>query len=173
MAIWPFQPSRASRDAAKLLETVTEVSRRREFFGPGRIPDTLQGRFELMALNAGLALLRLRENPGTAPLAQIFTDKLFRAFDAGLREDGVGDLAVAKRMRALASSFYGRLDAYAGALATRDRTALESALARNVFGVETHPYAGALADYVLTAFSRHAASPSEALIAAEAWPGPA
>src|SRR5262245_44603762 len=116
MPIWPFSRSRAAEDAAALLEAVQAASRRPAFFGPGRVADTLEGRFELMALNGALALIRLKAEPGAEPLAQDFTDLLFKSFDAGLREAAVGDLSVPKRMRRLAGDFYGRLNAYSGAL---------------------------------------------------------
>src|SRR5687768_56804 len=102
MAIWPFRPSRASQDAERLLEAVTAASRRPALFAPGRIPDTLEGRFEMLSLSAALAMLRLRADAGAAPLAQSFADRLFRSIDAGLREAGVGDTAVPKRMQKLA-----------------------------------------------------------------------
>jgi cytochrome b pre-mRNA-processing protein 3 len=116
MAIWPFQPSRADRDAQRLLAAVMQASRRPALFAPGRIADTLEGRFEAVALYGALALIRLRADPGAAALGQEFTDRLFRALDSGLREAGVGDLVVPKRMRALAGAFYGRLDAYGAAI---------------------------------------------------------
>ena len=92
----------------RLLEAVTEASRRPALFAAGRIPDTLEGRFEAMALYGSLALIRLRADAGAAPLAQCFADKLFRTFDAGLREEGVGDLAVPKRMQKLAAPYASR-----------------------------------------------------------------
>ena len=98
-AFWPFRPSRADLDADRLLDAVTQAARRPVFFGEGRAPDTLEGRLEVMTLHAVLALIRLHAEPVAAPLAQAFADKLFRQFDAGLREAAVGDLTVPKRMR--------------------------------------------------------------------------
>ena len=169
-AFWPFRPSRAATDAERLLEAVTAASRRPAFFGAGRIADTLEGRLELMTLNAALAFIRLRNEPGAAPMAQLFADRLFRQFDAGLREADVGDLTVPKRMRKIASAFYGRLDAYAGALAAQDGAALEAALARNV-GVEG-PFAASLAAYTQQAASEQATVPLAALFTPEGWPAP-
>ena len=116
MSIWPFRRNEAQGGAQRLLEAVARESRRPEFYGPGRVPDTLQGRFELLTLHAALALVRLKASPEAQKLAQNFTDLLFRHIDAGLREAGVGDLTVPKRMRKLAGDFYGRLEAYAAAL---------------------------------------------------------
>lgn len=168
MPIWPFHRSRADDDAETLLGAVTVASRRAEFFGPERVPDTFEGRFELMTLNGALALIRMQAEPGLRPLAQVFTDKLFRLFDAGLREAGTSDTAVGKRMSKLAGAFYGRLDAYGSALS--DSAALEGALARNVWRQERHAFAGPLAAYVAKAVRSQSEAPISAMFQADGWP---
>lgn len=168
MPIWPFHRSRAETDAEALLSAVTNASRRPEFYGADRVPDTLDGRFALMAVNGVLAMLRLQADPALKPLAQAFADRLFSQFDAGLREAGTGDTAVPKRMHKLAGDFYGRLDSYAGALA--DPTALEAALARNLWRLESHPFASQLASYVAKAAAVQARAPISAMFTAEGWP---
>jgi cytochrome b pre-mRNA-processing protein 3 len=173
MPIWPFQRSRADEDAARLLAQVQAASRRPAFFGAERIPDTLEGRFEFLALNGALALIRLKAAPETKPLAQAFTDQLFRLVDAGLREAGVGDTTVPKRMRKLAADFYGRLGAYAPAIEASHSTGLEAALARNVWGAEKHPFAPTLAAHVLALARCQADNPWDALFAEIGWQAPA
>jgi cytochrome b pre-mRNA-processing protein 3 len=115
-------------------------------------PDTLDGRFEMVALHAGLLMRRLTEEPGLgADLAQEVADCVFRHFDDGLRELGVGDTSVPKRMKKLAEAFYGRNRAYAAGLAEASDDVLTRALARNVYGVPEvaeAPKAAALARYV-------------------------
>lgn len=172
MPIWPFQPSRASQDAVRLLQAVTEVSRRPALFAEGRIPDTLEGRFEAMALYGSLALIRLRADNDAAPLAQAFADKLFRAFDAGLREEGVGDLSVPKRMQGLAASFYGRLNAYSAAIESGEAGPLAAALGRNVLADEAHAFAPVFAAHVLTVARTQAVASVDALFSAGGWPQP-
>ncbi len=167
MRFWPFRPSRAEVDAGRLLDAVTAASRQPAWYGEGRAPDTLEGRFEAMALNASLALIRLRTEPDAAPLAQAFTDKLFRHFDAGLREAGVGDLTVPKRMRKMAGSFYGRLEAYAAAL-SGEESALAAAIGRNVGAPDA--FAQRLAVHVRMVARQQAEGPVEALLQASAWP---
>jgi cytochrome b pre-mRNA-processing protein 3 len=167
MRIWPFRPSRAEEDADRLLEAVLAASRRPAWFGAGRIPDTMEGRFEAMAVNAGLALIRVQAEAGAEPLAQSFTDKLFRHFDAGLREAGVGDTTVPKKMRGLASSFYGRLQAYGTALQAGDST-LAEAIARNT-GAPA-PFADRLAPHLRETARRQAEAPVSALMEAVGWP---
>jgi cytochrome b pre-mRNA-processing protein 3 len=170
MPIWPFKRSRADADAARLLAAVTAASRKSDLFGAGRAPDTLSGRFELMTLNASLALFRLRADPGLAPLAQAFVDQLFRQFDAGLREDGVGDTSVPKRMHRMAGAFYGRLGAYTTAIGAQDLAALSGAIGRNVLGDEDHAFAPTLAGLALATAEQQAAAPVEALFDADGWP---
>ena len=168
MPIWPFHRSRAETDAEALLSAVTSASRRPEFYGPDRAPDTMEGRFELMVVNGVLAMLRLQADPALKPLAQAFADRLFSQFDAGLREAGTGDTAVPKRMHKLAGDFYGRLDAYGAALT--DLAALESALARNVWRLPSHAFAGRLASYLAKAAATQARAPISAMFTAEGWP---
>ena len=168
MPIWPFQRSRADEDAERLLAAVTEASRRPAFFGVERIPDTLEGRFEAVTVHGALALVRLLAEPEFRPLSQAFADQLFSAFDAGLREAAVGDTAVPKRMHKLAGDFYGRLNAYKSTL--NDAAALEAALARNIWRLPSHPFAGALAAYVAKTARAQADAPISAMFAAEGWP---
>lgn len=167
MRIWPFRPSRAEEDADRLLAAVLVASRRPAWFGAGRIPDTMEGRFEAMAVNAGLALIRVQAEAGAEPLAQSFTDKLFRHFDAGLREAGVGDTTVPKKMRGLASSFYGRLQAYGTALQAADST-LAEAIVRNTGA--SAPFADRLALHLQETARRQAEAPVSALMEAVGWP---
>ena len=155
-----------------MLQAVTEASRRPALFAAGCIPDTLEGRFEAMALYGSLALIRLRADKGAAPLAQTFADKLFRVFDAGLREEGVGDLAVPKRMQKLAASFYGRLEAYGAAIEASESAGLAAALGRNVFADEAHAFAPVLAEHVLSVARTQAEASVDALFSASGWPQP-
>ncbi len=168
MPIWPFHRSRAELDGQKLVDAVTDASRRPEFFGNDRIPDTMDGRFELMALNGAMAMVRLQSDPTLRPLAQTFTDRLFSLFDAGLREAGASDTAVPKRMHRLAGEFYGRLDAYSAAL--NDPPALAMVIARNVWRTPAHPFAPALARYVTSAAASQASAPISVMFTAEGWP---
>ena len=170
-AFWPFRPSRAERDADKLVGVVTQISRQPSFYGAGRVPDTLEGRLEIMTLHAALAFIRMGAEAGATPLSQVFADKLFRHIDSGLREAGVGDLTVPKRMRKIASSFYGRLDAYANALKAGDRGELAAALARNVFAMDASgaPFAGTLGAYAAANVEKQASASLDTLFRLDGW----
>ena len=104
------------------------------FFAALGIPDTLDGRFEALALHAFLVLRRLKGQGAEAErLAQAIFDTMFDDMDRSLREMGVGDLGVGRRVKAMAQGFYGRIAAYDRGLAQGDDV-LAEALRRNVFG---------------------------------------
>lgn len=169
MPNWPFQRSRAEIDGEALLAAVTRVSRAPALYGDDRVPDTMDGRFELMTLHAVLALMRLQREDGAEALAQSFTDKLFHLFDSGLREAGTGDTAVPKRMSQMAGAFYGRLKAYAAEI-DRDGPALEEALSRNVWRAERHAFAAPLARYVVNIVAMQRQAPISAMFNDQGWP---
>src|SRR5208282_5682843 len=119
------------------------------------VADSLEGRFEMIALHAGLVMRRLGAFGGLgAEIAQDLIDCVFRHFEDALRELAIGDAGLARRMKGMAAAFAGRNRAYGEALAARDPEALAAALARNVYGasdVERAPRARDLAAYALGA----------------------
>ena len=123
------------RDAAELAYgLVVEQARKPEFFTAIGVPDTLDGRFELICLHAFLYLHRLKgEKAPAATLAQRFFDTMFADFDRSLREIGTGDLSVGRQVKRMAEAFYGRIRAYEDGLADGDAE-LRAALVRNLYG---------------------------------------
>jgi cytochrome b pre-mRNA-processing protein 3 len=123
------------------------------------VPDTYEGRFEMVTLYAGLVIRRLTQFSGIgAELAQELADSVFRHFDIALREIGVGDVAVPKRLKRMAEAFYGRSKAYGEGLNEPDSDRLTKALARNVYGMED----AALAPMALS-LTQHVRATAEAL----------
>ena len=123
------------RSGFALYTAAVEAAREPALFGDDRVPDTLEGRFDLVALHAALLVRRLHRDPdprGPA-LAQAVFDAMFADMDLNLREMGVGDMSIGKRVRRMWEAFHGRALAYEGALAAGDRPALEAALARNIW----------------------------------------
>jgi cytochrome b pre-mRNA-processing protein 3 len=103
-------------------------------------PDTLDGRFDLVGLYAFLLIRRLRREAAPGPaLAQALFDAMFADMDINLRELGVGDMVVGKRVRAMWEAFHGRSSAYAEAMDAADQPGLAAALALNVWRGETAP----------------------------------
>jgi len=99
------------------------------FFRDYGVPDTIDGRFDLLALHAWLVLERLNTT-GQRDLAQALTDALFVRFDEGLRDLGAGDMGMGRRMKKIAAAFYGRMQAYNQAA---DDAALAAAVERNLY----------------------------------------
>jgi cytochrome b pre-mRNA-processing protein 3 len=122
-------------DAARTLYAgIVTQARRPAFYSTCGVPDTLDGRFELVALHAFLVLHRLkRDQEASAEFAQSLFDVLFLDMDVNLREIGVGDLGVGRRVKAMAQGFYGRIAAYEGGLEQGGET-LVAALRRNLYG---------------------------------------
>ncbi|MSP20708.1 MAG: ubiquinol-cytochrome C chaperone [Alphaproteobacteria bacterium] len=120
------------------------------FYGSLGVPDTIDGRFDMVALHAALAFRRLRSLGGRD--ADVLSDATFDIMTADLersiRELGVGDAGVARRVKTMARAFYGRAQAYERALAGTE--SLEDALRRNVFGtvVADDATVARLTDYV-------------------------
>ena len=99
------------------------------------VPDTLDGRFDLVGLHVGILIRRLHRDPDPRGVeaAQAVFDAMFSDMDMSLREMGVGDMSLAKRVKRMWEAFHGRAQAYEAALDAADRAALEAALARNVW----------------------------------------
>jgi cytochrome b pre-mRNA-processing protein 3 len=123
---------RQRRDAALAAYTAI-VARAREpgLFAAWGVPDTLDGRFELLALHAFLVLNRLKRE-SAKEFAQTLFDIMFADLDRGVREMGATDIGVGRHVKAMARGFYGRIAAYERGLG--DEAELQAALRRNLFG---------------------------------------
>ncbi|MEX0693170.1 MAG: ubiquinol-cytochrome C chaperone family protein [Rhodospirillales bacterium] len=108
------------------------AARRPRFFTDCGVPDTPEGRFEMLALSAFLVLNRLKTIPQSNDLSQAYFDVMFDDIDSNLRELGVGDISVGKKVKKLAQSFYGRIKAYETGLDDPGNGKLMDALERNL-----------------------------------------
>jgi cytochrome b pre-mRNA-processing protein 3 len=132
-----FRRVAENRTIASLYGMIVAQARSAAFYVDYEVPDTVQGRFDLIVLHLVLLLRRLaredrRERDGHE-LGQRLFDAFCRDLDGNLREMGIGDLAVPKHMRRFGEAFYGRQAAYLAALETGDERDFENALARNIF----------------------------------------
>jgi cytochrome b pre-mRNA-processing protein 3 len=118
----------------RLNDDIVAAVRNVAFYETGGVPDTFNGRFDILVLHTALVVRRLRtfDEPGPS-VAQDLIDTVFRHLDPAMRELGVGDMAVPKRMKKLAEGFLGRSVAYDLALAQPDDRSLAEALSRNVY----------------------------------------
>jgi len=150
--LWPFSHFRKPRIAPPgTIETIYGmiVTRAREplFYRDLGVPDTVNGRFDLLLLHLWMVLRHLRTLPGGTGLSQALFDHFCADMDANLREMGIGDLAVPKKMQAFGEAFYGRSAAYDLAL-TDGTEALALALDRNILDGAAIGHARRLASYV-------------------------
>ena len=160
--------NRAITDA--LYAQIVAAARQTAFYSDWNVPDTPLGRFEMLSLHMFLFQHRLRGEKGAAAeVAQVLIDEFFLDVEHSLRELGISDVGVPKRMKKLAKMFYGRTAAYDDALREDDRAALAAALARNVRpDAGAWPEASLLANYVSEASRQLAAQPSESIVAGKA-----
>lgn len=130
------------------------------FYTRLHVPDTVDGRFDMLTVHAFLLTARLRSGDAAAhALSQDVFDHMFRDMDQALREMGVGDMGIGKRIQKMASKFYGRARAYEAALAEPGDDALCAALGRNVYAGVAPP-AAAVAQ--LAAYMRRACADLDA-----------
>jgi cytochrome b pre-mRNA-processing protein 3 len=158
-----FRPRPGRILVDRLHGDIVAAARRPAFYLTCGVLDTFEGRFEVLVLHLSAATRRLEAlpDPGRA-MAQELVESMFAHLDIALREIGVTDIGVPKRMKKLAGAYLGRAAAYGEALRASDEAALESALARNMFG-------GAITagDGRLRAMARYARAQEEALARSE------
>lgn len=169
-----FKLFRSSKARAQSRETIERLysaivaqSRRAEFYTDFAVPDTIEGRFEMVVLHTALLCHRLKDGTeAERALSQEVFDTFAADMDRTLREIGVGDLSVPKKMKKIGAAFYGRATAYDAALAEPGGSALAEAVARNILDAPAgtpSPEAEALAAYVRAAAEQLSATPFEAL----------
>jgi len=147
-----------------LYGNAVEMARAPSFFADHGVADSVDGRFDALALVVGLIMRRLKDcGDAGQTLSQQLFDTMFADMDLSLREMGAGDIGVAKRVRVMAEAFMGRLDAYASALDSGDRVALAAALQRNLLRGEGEA-GDPLIDFVLELEARIAGVKTESLL---------
>ena len=149
--LWPFNHFRKSRSAARgtieaIYGMIVTQAREPIFYTDLGVPDTVNGRFDLLLLHLWLLLRRLRSVADGTARAQALFDRFCEDMDDNLREMGIGDQVVPKRMRAFGEAFYGRTKAYDQALEAGGE-ALASAVAKNILNGTEPGQARRLAAY--------------------------
>jgi len=154
---------RAHESARALYQVIVAQARQPGFYLDLGVPDSLDGRFDLVVLHAHLTMRALgrpgspavRDNPEEArAVSQALFDLMFADMDQNLREMGVTDSGVSKRVKQMAQAFYGRVVAYDTGLAQEeDDSVLIAALRRNLFGSVADPHPAALT--ALAGYLRH------------------
>jgi cytochrome b pre-mRNA-processing protein 3 len=170
MRVWRRLFGRAERDGlAPLYRAVVAEARHPAWYRDGRVPDTLEGRFDMVAAVLSLVLLRLEDDGDAmrAPSAHL-TELFVEDMDGQLRERGIGDIVVGKHIGRMMGALGGRLGALREAFAEGD---LDAAIERNIYrGASPGADAAGKARARLVALrSRLSTMPAAALIAGE-WP---
>lgn len=151
------QTRHRDRLARKLCAGLSERARSPDFFNVFGVADSLDGRFDLVALHAWLLFDRIGRADEELP--QAVMNELFAQFDEGLRQLGNGEVGMRQRMKSVAQAFFGRMQAYTDAA---DLASLTQAIHRNVYRSqpEREAQAQALAEYALKARASLARMPS-------------
>ena len=166
-----FAPRPATLAGRRLYATAVAQARQTDFYTALGVADTPEGRFELYTLHVVLILHRLKgEGAQAAETGQGLFDAYVRGLDDALREMGVGDLSVGKKMRKLGEAFYGRAKSYDAALAALpDPGPLAAVLGRTV--LEGHGGGPGLVDYAVAAAGVLGDQPLEQILqGAVSWP---
>jgi cytochrome b pre-mRNA-processing protein 3 len=132
LAFWR-RPDPAVECAGKLYAAAVAHARRPDFYRALGVPDTYDGRFDMVVLGVFALVHRLQAEgePGHTQ-GRVLLETFFAAIDDDMREIGISDVKVPKQVLGAAAAFYGRSKAYGEALS--DAAALTAALARNVYG---------------------------------------
>jgi cytochrome b pre-mRNA-processing protein 3 len=173
---WPFNhfrkppaPPRGTIEA--IYGMIVTQAREPLFYRDLGVPDTVNGRFDLLVLHLWMILRRLKSMEGASGTSQALFDRFCDDMDANLREMGVGDLTVPKRMQAFGEAFYGRTAAYDRALIAGQEP-LAQALCKNILNGQDIESARGLARYVHVAIEAMAAQDEAAVpSAASSEPG--
>ncbi len=155
--------ARKPNPAAALYDAIVAAARQPRFFAEWGVPDTVDGRFDVIVLHLFLVLDRLKGEP--AEIRQKLIDYFFSDMDNSLREMGVGDVSVGKKVRKMAEAFYGRLTAYSTAL-REGEVALVASIERNVYAGEKNVSTVALAHWVVLAHTALSTQPVENILLA-------
>ena len=135
---------------------LTAAARTPAFYLDLGVPDTVMGRFEMLSIVMILYFRRTKSSGVSGQeIAQEIVDAFFQDIDHSIRELGIGDQGVPKRMKKFAGMFYGRLESYAAALDASDPVALAAALRRNIYPQtdEKAPELDGLAGWMMEASS--------------------
>lgn len=125
-----FKSKRKKYDqAASLYQIANRQSRNPVFYDYFEVPDTIEGRFDLLSLHIILIMRRL---PPESPLVQELFDYFFEDMDFSLREMGVSDMKVGRYVKKLAKNFLGVFDSYNRAF--KQPSNFKTALWRNLYG---------------------------------------
>lgn len=161
-----FRKKPATEAVYAVYSAIVAQSRQPRFYAEWGIPDTVTGRFDMISLHMTLLFRRMRHGDDQVKsFGQAVFDLFFKDMDRSLREMGVGDLGVPKKIQKMSTVFYGLLTKLEGALDRKDLAEIEAVLARNLYDAGTAQPAAELARYLLAEAVGLDAQPLEAITA--------
>ncbi len=148
--IWPFKKtSTPEGQLYAVYNAIVAQSRQTHFYADWAVPDTVTGRFDMISLHMCVLFRRLRPAPGESKdFAQDLFDLFFKDMDRSLRELGVSDVGVPKKIEKMGNLFYGLLEKVTFSLDSDDQSGLAATINRNVFDEDKPDEAVKLADYL-------------------------
>ena len=149
-----FGRSRPSDNIGVLYGTIVAQARLPCFYSSYRVPDTVNGRFDLIVLHLALVMRRLAgPEKRVSEAGQALFDRFCRDMDDNLREIGIADLKVPKEMRKIGEAYFGRAQSYEAAITSGDEAMFVAAIARNIYDDEPAgaSAAGRLTRYAISA----------------------
>jgi len=129
---WLKKKDRKQTAAFELYTAMVTQARQPDFYAKIGVPDTIEGRFDLILVHAFVLFRRLKTDDGDRDLAQHIFDVMFADLDQNMREMGIGDVGILKRIRKMSESYHGRIVAYEEGVQS-GAAELAAALDRNLF----------------------------------------
>lgn len=165
-----FRQRPDERQGDALYAVAVQQARQPAFYTALGVADRIDARFELYTLHVLILFLRLKQDDERGEVAaQKLFDTYISSLDNTLRELGVGDVSVGKKMRKLGESLYGRMNAYEGPLRAEDIDALAASLAKNIYESADAETGRALARYAVASRQNLTAQSFETVSKAPAW----
>ena len=135
MGFFDFLKSKPPSQVQELYAALVAQARQPAFYVDLAVPDTVDGRFDVLIAHITIMMRRLRQIEGDASetLGQALLETMFTDMDVNLREMGIGDMSVGKHVKKMAKAFYGRAELFETGLDAGGKGALESAMKETLF----------------------------------------
>ncbi len=148
--IWPFRKKiKNEHHLYAIYNSIVAQSRQEEFYKNMQVTDSVTGRFDMISLHMILVLRRLRsENAEIKEFSQNLFDLFFKDMDNSIREMGVSDIAVPKKIQKMGSLFYGFLGKLTNSLDNNDEKELVIVVNNNIYDGKDRKNAEKLSKYI-------------------------
>ena len=160
-----FRKNTATEPVLAVYSAIVAQSRQPVFYAEWLVPDTVTGRFDMISLHMALLFRRLRSESGPQKeFSQAVFDLFFKDMDRSLREMGVGDLGVPKKIQKMGNIFYGLMTNLNEAMDRADRAEVEAVIRRNLFDDADTTAPAQIAAYLVEEAARLERQPTAAIL---------